>query len=301
MSTTKADIAIFELIPNYKHGAGFVRTDTVGSANPVELLYPKNRVIQSESVKRMEKMVKGKKTAVNVPTRYIYNCLTTLKEEQDEQKVVPNPRTDKIIFKDGFLTVTREGAFVGLYDFLKEHAQNESNPDRLPNFKPIFREMRASENAQTVNASDFIVSEAVGYIRELVSEENGKYVYEEERIDALCKLFNVQGESTSLQVAALIAFAKQKPEYFLKEAKASEQTLVIEVTHMVKLGVIEFAGSAVVLKAKNQKLKELGSVKDEKAKIEALAAWLGTQDGAEVYALLKAELDAAKAEKLAKN
>ena len=201
------------------------------------------------------------------------------------------------------LTVPCDGPFVGLYHFLKEHAQNESNPNRIESMQPVFREVMAEKNAETQNIDDFLISEAIMYIRQFVKEGKGGYEYDEPRIDTLCKLFNVQADGYGQKVTALTAVAKQKPQFFLKEAKASEQTLVIEVSHMVKLGVIEFAGTAVVLKSKGTKLKELGDgVKNnEKEKIEATAAWLGTQVAEKEYELLKAELAAAKAENASKN
>ena len=85
-ATPKYPVAVFELIPESKRGAGFVREDTIGTETPIHLIHPKNRVVQNESVKRVKQKIEGKEVFVNVRTRYIYGQTITLKEDQEAKK-----------------------------------------------------------------------------------------------------------------------------------------------------------------------------------------------------------------------
>jgi hypothetical protein len=305
---SKYPVAIFELIPHSKNGANFVREDTIGTANPVVLNQPKNRVIMSESVIKVEsKEEKG--VFVNVPTRYVYNQEVILKSKQDDMGILPNPKTDKIIFINGLLTVPKDGAFVGLYNLLKTHAQNLTNPDRPVNldgeplFQPIFREIKPAEDANESNFDEFMIVEAVGYIKGLVTEKGGKYIYNEERIDALTSLFGVYGESVEQKTTALIAYAKADPQGFLVKAKANEQVMNIEVQHALKLGVISFEGNTVIYPGEiPEKIKSFGGREmSEAKKISALANYFSIVDGKDAYMVFKAKLLSAKEEALKQN
>lgn len=292
-TASKYPVAIFELIPQARSGAGFVREDTIGTKEPVNLIHPKNRVIQNESVKRVPSET-DKDVYINVPTRYVYNCPIILKSAQSAAGIQPNPRTDKIIFINGLLTVPKDGAFVGLYDFMKQHGQNESNEAKVDTLQPIFREIKPAEDAHESNFNDFVIVEAIGYIKALVTEKAGKYIYNEERIEALCHLFNVYAETPEQKTTALIAYAKTNPKGFLSQAKANEQTVLIEVQHGLRLKVISFEGNTAVYVGKNVKIKELTGAKSEEAKITALANYFSSIDGKEAYELYRAELAAAK-------
>lgn len=296
MNTSKASkypVAIFELLPASKNGSGFVREDTVGTADPIRILHPKNRVIQNVSVKKVESETE-KGVFINVPTRYIYGQEVILQKKQDEQNIQPNPKTDKVVFINGLLTVPKDGAFVGLYNFMKEHAQNITNEGRIESLQPIFREIKPSEDAHKDNFTDFLIVEAIGYIKALVTEKAGKFVYNEERIEALCPLFNVYAETIEQKTTALIAIAKADPQGFLNKAKANEQTVLIEVQHGLLLKVIGFEGNTAVYIDKKAKIKEFPGLKDDEARKTALANYFSTIDGKDAYDLFKVELSAAK-------
>jgi hypothetical protein len=295
----KYPVAQFELIPASKNGANFVREDTIGTPNPVVIIHPKNRVIQNTSVIKEESKTE-KDVFVNVPTRYVYGQQIIRVDKQAESNIQPNPKTDSIVFINGLLTVPKDGPFVGLYNFMTTHAQNDSNPDKIESLKPVFREIKLAEDAHKNNFTDFQVVEAVGYIKALVPEVNGKFVYNEERIEALATLFNVYAETMEQKTTALIAIAKTNPQNFLSKAKANEQTVLIEVQHGLKLGVISFEGNTAIYAEKKTKIKEFPGVKSDDKKNEALANYFSTIDGKEAYALYKAELTAAKEANLSK-
>lgn len=303
MTASKYPVAIFELISASAIGAGFVREDTINSKDPVYIVHPKNRVIMSESVVPRESETE-KGVFVNVPTRYIYGSPIILKEEQDQKGVKPNPMTDKINFINGFITVPKNGAYVGLYNMLKSHAQNLSNPeapkDLDGNFilTPIFREIKPAEDAENTSLSEFLKSESVMYIRQFVNEKGGHYTYNEERIEALAVLFGVYGETVQQKTEALVAFAKTDPQIFLTKAKANEQTVLIEISHAIRLKVISFEGSSAVYVPEPgeqpTKIKTFTGRISEDNMPNKLADYFGTVDGKQAYDLFKAKLDAAK-------
>ncbi len=134
----------------------------------------------------------------------------------------------------------------------------------------------------------------------MTERANGKYTYDENRIDALCNQFNVAGASYSAKIEGLLYFAKTQPKHFLTEAKKSEQIAVIEITHGLKLKVISFEGNTAVYIQKKEKIKSFtGNLSDEK-KVIALANYFMSVDGKDAYNLFKAELSAAKEAELTK-
>lgn len=304
MSTSTSEkypVAIFELIPLSKNGSGFVREDTLNSKDPIRIMHPINRVIQNTSIiKEMSEdpKLKKEKIYVDVPIRYVYGFAGIRKAEQEAANVNPNPQMSSIVFKNGLLTVPKDGPFVGLYEFMSNHAQNATNPNRVERLPAIFREIKPAEDAQIDNLFEFQQVEALSYIKALVEQKDGKYIYNEDRIDVLSVIFNVFGESPSQKVAALIAYAKLKPNDFLEKAKASEQTMLIEVDHGLKLEVISFEGQTAIFLKLKRKIKEFTGAKNEDALRKALADYFGTQSGKENYEVFKAELVSAKEAKL---
>lgn len=300
-TTDKYPVAIFELIPNSKNGSGFVREDTLNSKDPIRILHPMNRVIQNTSIVSElsdDPELKKEKIYVDVPIRYVYGSAVIKKTDQEKANVNLNPQMSSIVFKNGLLTVPKDGPFVGLYVFMTSHAQNETNPNRVKRLPAIFREIKPAADAHDNNVFEFQQVEALSYIKALVDQKEGKYVYNEDRIDVLSVIFNVFAESPAQKVTALMAYAKLKPADFLEKAKASEQTMLIEIDHGLKLEVISFEGQTAIFKKLNRKIKEFTSAKNEDALRKALADYFGTQSGKENYGVFKAELAAAKEAKL---
>lgn len=302
----KYPVAIFELIKPSKNGANFVREDTIGTSNPVVLDQPKNRVIMNTSVVR-QKSPTDKDVFINVDTRYIYNQEEIFRAKQEAAGMRSNEKTDKIRFINGLLTVPKDGAFVGLYNFMTKHAQNESNEDAPKNkdgefiFQPIFREVKPVKQANDANLNDFLVAEAVGYIRALVRKKGEMFGYDEERINALCAQFNVTAETIEQSTTALIAFAKVNPKRFLDDAKKTEQVINIEVQHALKLGLISIEGDAAVYVEEKEKIKSFTAGMKDSKKVNALVNYFSTVDGKEPYQLFKARLVAKKDVETSKN
>lgn len=293
----KYPVAIFELIPINKIGSGFEREDTLNlpEDQKVRIIHPKRRVIINESVVRTES-TKNPGTFVNVPTRYIYNQEVIIKENQEKENMSTSLINDKIVFINGLITVPKDGAYVGLYEFLTTHAQNISNPDRLDSLQPIFREIKPAADAHDKNVNDLLQAQAMGIILKLVKQKGDAYEYQEEQINSLCSIFGTYAETPQQQVSALMAIAKAKPQDFLNAAKEGEQVVAIEIKHAIKLKLIGIVGNIIAYnEGENPKIKEFSNAQntDEK-KFTALGNYFQKVEGKEAYELFKARLEAAK-------
>lgn len=299
MSESKYPIAIFELIQKGQ-GSGFIRDDTKNTPNPMEIIFPKNRALINRSVVR-EESEKNPGTFINVPTRYIYGCELIREADQKKENVLPNPKMDRIEFKNGLLTCAKDGATVGQYNWLKTHAQNLTNEKRLKHLDPIFKEIKPAETSHEINKNEFAIAEAVMYIRNLMTEKGGRFIFQEERVDAICNQFGIYADSYEAKIQALTAYAKHNPVFFLEESKKTEQIVLIQVQHGIKLKVIEFTGNTAMYVKKDIKIKTFsGNLSDEK-KVNSLANYFQTVDGREAYELFAAELAAAKSDSLKNN
>lgn len=304
MSKPKYDVLILELIPESKNGSGFEREDTVNlpEDQKVRIIHPKNRVILNTSIIQQPSK-NDPKVMVNVVTRVIYGQEEIIKTNQEEAKMTTSLR-DKIVFINGFRMVPNDGAFVGEYKWAKSHAQNESNPNRPlntagnPLLHPVFREVRAEKTAQDKNIYDLQLAQALGFINEkLVKQKGGEYTYIEEEIETVAANFAISADSPAQKVAALIAFAKAKPDVFLATAKSSEQTVNIEIKHAVQLKLIAIDGLMVkYTEGENPVIKTFSNAQntDEK-KLAALGSYFQKVEGKEAYELFKQRLEAAKA------
>lgn len=297
MAKLDYEIAIFELIPQ---DSGFMRQGTEMSLNPEKIRHPKNRRINNKTV-RYEYNETAKAT-VPVKLRYIKGVPIIEEEVQKKNGYTSNPNDDVIEFKNGLLTVPNHGSTVGLFKLMREHAQNLSNENRPEDerLEPIFSELRPGKEAQSEFETDLQWVEAGAYIKQLISKQGSEYVYAEERIDMLCLEFGVVGEEYSTKIAALTAYAKVKPFDFLDRAKKTEQTVLIEVSHALKLNVIVFEGNTAMYVKAPEKIKSFPGKMDDNKKVSALGNWFKTEDGKEAYEKFKIELDAAKDEQSSK-
>lgn len=304
MSAPKFDVLILELIPFSAGGSGFVREDTaeLSADQQIRIMHPKNRVIMNTSIIRKETTTEtGEKVFINVDTRALYNQQEIIKTKQDDAKMTPSLR-DKIVFKNGFRTVPNDGAFVGEYNWAKNHAQNESNPNRPTNadgqplLQPIFREVRASKKAHDNNVYDFQLAQAMGLLYKLVKEKAGGFEYLEDEIDAVCQNFEVRADSPAQKWRTLVELAKADPQLFLNTAKTSEQTVSIEIKHALQLKLIKYEeGGAFYTEGENPLIKKFTAAQnDDVKKSSALGSYFQKVEGKEAYELFKLKLEAAK-------
>lgn len=291
----KYETAIFELIPAMEHGAGFVQEDTLNTPNPIRIIHPKNRVIMNTSVV-FKPSIKDPKRTIEAPIRFIHGQEEIDKVKQDEDKMTTNNVLDKIVFINGLITVPNHGAYCGLYNFLMNHAQNESNTKRVKRLQPIFRELKPVKDAHDSNIRDLQLAEAMGWISKLVTQKGSEYTYQEEEIDLMATSFNVYAETPEEKFKALVHIAKTDPAMFLDTAKKGQQTVLIEIKHAIALKVISLEGSAASYTEGEMPLikKFSNAVNTDEKKAMALGAFFTKTEGAEAYEIFKAKLATAK-------
>src|SRR4029077_13327151 len=123
--------------------SGWVLDGTAGTKNETRLTCPSAEFIPSRGFRLVKgkNPQSGKEEWYNEEIRYIKNQRVLSVAEQNARGIRPsrNRVDDKIIIKGGNFSVTREGAFIGLYDYLVDVFYNGSNPDRPASAKAIYK------------------------------------------------------------------------------------------------------------------------------------------------------------------
>lgn len=280
--------------------SGFIQEDTQGLPTQIQLRAPTVRFIPTEGRRRGVKIDEktGKKIYYNERIRHIKNEPLISYEEQRKLNIEPSPekREDLIPIEKGYATIVREGASVGLFDYLMEVFYNESNPHRSPKATKIFRVLEIDKQAEEINEQEMIAADAVSYIGTLYEKlGTNQYKYKENKIDAICEMFAIVAETMPTKTYAILQFAKKFPKEFLLKVTKLEQTTITEVLHGLELGVIKIEGNMVQYAHKDKIIKSLGTqpmARDRQ--IEALADYFRTPDGNAAYTEYRAELEAAK-------
>lgn len=291
--------------------SGFIKDGTENTPHEEKLRSPLRRYIPNIGYRKGEKLVKDPKTGKEVLTKYneqirfIRNETEISVRVQKELGIEPaGKKEDRIVIERGYATVAREGSDIGLYDYLKDAFYNETNPDRSEKATALYRIVEKDKQAEFSNEGDFIVMDALAYIKTLrtvTGEKDGKklYRYNEEKINGLCELLAIFAETNATKVQAIIFNARNQPEWFMSKVTKWEQTTETEVTHALKLNVIRFNKNVAEYVTKEKIIKLMGSENlKHDDKISRLSDWLRTSDGHEAYMELKAELEAAKEQSL---
>lgn len=288
--------------------SGFIQDDTIGTPTPMQLRAPGIRFIPNEGYRRGKKidLVNGKEKEIsfNEKIRYIKNEVIISLSEQKRLGIEPSPlaREDKIPIEKGYATIVREGATIGLYDFIMEAYYNESNPDRSEKATAIYRVLKLDEKAEQFNEDELIAADAIKYVGSLYQKVGkNQYQYHEDRIRAICEYLGVFAETNATRIQALMSLAKQRPAWFVEKATKLEQTTITEVTHALELNIIRFNNNTAEYVDKDKIIKSLGAGKySHDQKIGKLADYLRTSEGHEAYMELKAEIEVALAKELKK-
>lgn len=230
--------------------------------------------------------------------RYIKHETEISVERQKALGIVPHRagQEDMIEIKKGNMTIVREGAHIPLYDYILEAFYNASNPDRSPNAAKIYKVVEIGKEEEELNEQDILMADALSFIAKFYHRTGkGKYSYNEEKINALCELFSVFGETPSGKVLALNSLAKHDPAGFLEKAEKFEQTTITEITHALQLNVIRFKGNVLEYVAKEKVIGSLGTGNlSHDKKIEKAADLLHTPEMKAEYEELKLELEIAQ-------
>ncbi len=300
----KPPMVFIELVD--QGNSGFIQDDTANTPTPNQLRAPSIRFIPNEGMRRGRRVDivggKGKVVTFNERIRYIKNEEIISLAEQKRLGIEPSglAREDKIPIERGYATIVREGASVGLYDYITQAYYNDSNPDRSEKATAIYRVLQIDKQAEAHNQDELIAADAIKYVGSLY-EKIGKnsYRYNEDKINAICEFLSLFAETPATRIQALMSHAKQRPEWFLDKVTKLEQTTITEVTHALELNVICFKGNVAEYVAKDKILKSLGARKmTQEQKITCLADWLRTAEAHEAYIELKAEIDIAKSKSI---
>lgn len=274
--------------------SGFILDGTQNTPAPQQLRAPSVLWLPANGYRTVEE--NGRKK--NVKIRFIKNCDIIDPVEQDKLGIKPNPKEDKILLNSGVNFIVNEGATIGLYNYLKVANYNASAPLRPDTATARYRELELNKKAEEINEDDFVMGEAIEVVKSLVTKTGKKdvpYVYDEQRIDALCQLLNVTADTPSQKVFALMSVAKVRSLWFMETVTKFESVIAIEVAQAMQAEVVYFDGNTALFSDDQKVIVALGTGKiSHENKIEKLANFLKTHEGAESLSILRAKLEVAK-------
>lgn len=300
LEAEKPPMLFIELVD--QGNSGFIQDDTINTNTPIQLRAPSVRFIPNTGYRRGKReVVKNGKTKIerfNEAIRYIKNEEIIVLADQKRLGIEPSPlhREDKIAIEKGFAVIVREGATIGLYDYILEAYYNDSNPDRSDRATPLYKIVELDKQAERINEDELIAADAVKFVGSLY-EKMGKnvYRYNEDKIGAICEMLAIVAHTPATRIQALMSLAKQRPEWFMDRVTLLEQTTLTEVAHALELNVIRFNANVAEYVTSDKILRALGPGKmSHDVKMGKLADWLRTSEGHEAYMQLKAEIEIAK-------
>lgn len=295
MSAEKFETIFLELVE--KRNSGFVKQGTEGTPFHEELNCPNIRWIPNSGFRAVEEEQNGKQVTVYKEIRWIKNCNTIEKDEQERRGIKSQPFEDKIPFEKGFATVVRNGSTISLFDYLKDVFYNENSKNRPETADAIYRVMEIDKKAEEIDESDIEMADAIKLVASLrtqTSKQDKTYKYNEERLNSICELCAVYADSTATKFHALMSLAKARSKWFLDLVVRFEQTILTEVTHAVELEIIRFDGNTVL--DGDKVLKNLGTGNlSRDTKIERFSDFLKTNEGNPILTELRVKIEVAKA------
>lgn len=282
--------------------SGFILDDDKrGTSQQTEIDCPTAEFIPNFGYRKGVKIVNGKEQKYNEQIRYIKEQTEISVEKQKALGIVPHRagKEDMIEVKKGNFTITREGSYVGLYDYLMESFYNASNPERSESAAKIYRVVEIGKEEEIMNEDDIAMADALKFIARFYQKTAKGYTYNEEKINSLCEIFAVFAETMSGKVAALNGLAKVEPVEFMKKAEKFEQRTITEITHALQLNVIQFQGNTVMYVGKDKIIASLGTGNmGQDKKIEKLADLLHTPELKAAYEELQLEIEIAQERQL---
>jgi hypothetical protein len=292
----KVPTLFIELID--QRDSGWVLDGTAGTKNETRLTCPSAEFIPSRGFRLAKgtNLDSGEEEFFNEEIRYIKNQRVLSVVDQNIKGIRPsrNKVDDKIIIKGGNFSVAREGAFIGLFDYLVDVFYNGSNPNRPESAKALYKVKEVGKEDEELSELEIMQADAVQYIKKFFYKQGDKHKYDEAKINALCNMFMIFAESPAAKVRSLIAFAKKDPQEFLNKAMRFEQTIVTELATAIELSVVKFEGNALVYCNKERVILDIGrgNMKHE-TKILKAAEILGTEEYKDAYVELQIELESA--------
>lgn len=295
MAKRKSDTPIkyYEIVD--RKGSGFIMDGTKGTVMQQELNCPEVTWIPSSGKTAFENE-QGVKEFKDI--RYVSGCSVLDPEDQKKRGFLPNKMNDKIPMEKGFMSVERSGNTVALYDYLEKSFYNLDNPDRPKTATAIYREVKMDKKAETLLDDDEMQTRAKSMVYELRLSTGSKdrpYKYDENRIDAMCRMLNVWDETPERQLVLLLNKAMTNPKEFVSIVERTEQTVITEVSHALEMNIIKVDVNVFQYTEENEIILSLGNEKlKPDVKIERFASWLSTEQGNGALTKLRSKLEEAK-------
>ena len=292
---TKDKVPVLYLEVFEQGDSGFYLDGTRGTQYEQQLHAPTVSWIPTEGI---SVEVDDKGVRRNKRIRHIKGCEILDPIEQEKNGWKPNRNNDKIPLDNGFISVPREGATIGTYDYLKQATYFFDNPLRPDSATPIYREVKIDERAVELVDEDELVTVAKSKIYALrltTGNKENPYNYNEDKINAYCQLLNIWEETPQRKVFLLLEKAKSDPRSFLNIITKAEQTVITEISHALQLNVIKFEGNTAQYNKENKVIATLGTAKmSNDKKVEALASFLQTPEGNGALTELRTNLEIEK-------
>lgn len=264
--------------------------------NPEFLDCPKWGVVPSEGFRYNEESKRLEKI------RYVENDTSILVEDQDIRKVFVDKRRSKLIFNDGFAYFYRSESAQHQIDYLTQalYCGSAARPKNC-GATILYDVIDLSKKAEQANEGEEEVVQALHILYQLRKKSDGGFTYNEERIDAYVKLFNIfGGNSPSENFKALTDIAKARPLDFVSLASTFDNTIKTEVGQALKNKIISFADNVASFVDGSKIIKPFGSEKMNTAQqIEFVADYLRTSEGNEHLTEMRARLESEKQKTLA--
>lgn len=285
--------------------SGWVLDGTAGTSREVRLKCPSAEFIPNRGFRLVEGInpESGEKEWYNEEIRYIKNQRILSVAEQNAKGIKPSRARldDKIIVKGGNAAISREGAYIGLYDYIMSVFYNQSNEKRPVSAKALFKIKDVTKEDEQFNESEVAYSDAVQYIKTLYRKQGEKFVYNEEKINAISNLLMIYAESSAGKISGLMGYAKRDAKQFLNIALKFEDAIVTNISHGLELSVIKFDGNTVAYCNKDKVIADLGRGNlSHDTKVNKLAKLFEVAEYEEVYKEFLVELSMAKEKQLSK-
>jgi hypothetical protein len=301
--TGEVEFAIFELIDRQPSTWLKKGTEELPEDQQVRKDAPGVRKILNVSAYAtdVKKNKEGKIIGYNrVETKYIFGAAEiATKKLAEDSTAIPSPEDDQIVFINGRLIVANDGGFKSKFKFMKEgDSRNETNPNRIPSVDAVYREVFPEKEKEVSYEKEFAISKAITKVEELVDRDKNGYTYNENKLNAFCKLFGVSAESNGGKVVSLLGLAKADPFEFLDKVRIFEQQVYQEIASAIDLGLIELEPNRATYVGKNEIITTYSDKLSNEKKIRYLADFFNSEEGREQYELFKIEFEYKKEQAL---
>lgn len=288
----KQEVLMLELFDKRKSNVFLTGTDQ----NPVFLDAPERAWIPNSGFRVTDD---GKMQKI----RYLENDTSIIVDDQDARKVEVDKKKNKIEFEKSYLYITLDPTTATLAEYLTTNLHCKSAPNRPANSGAtiLYDIVKLDEKAERQHEGEEIVVEALHLLYKLRKKEEGRYVYNEEKIEAYTKILSLYGgESPAEKFSALNTLAKTRPEEFVSLITTLDSTVRTEVAQALQMKVISFSDDVASFADGDKVIKPLPSdAKTAAQKIEFVSDFLKTSEGNEFLTEMRARVDAEKQKKLA--